>query len=200
MRRKKPVQERSRFTSDIILEAAQIILLTEGYERATTNYIAEKAGVSIGTLYQYFANKDSIISALIEQTVSKVSNGVKEVLRESMGLPLKVASKNVYTFLLHNLRENKELFYTFPKLSPDLIELTKNLSIEKFTHLTNKALLEQNKSEITTVDIEKSLIVLEVAILANLRRYIMENPAGMTDDEFIDSMSRLSTSYLKYEM
>ncbi|MFZ9087146.1 MAG: TetR/AcrR family transcriptional regulator, partial [Steroidobacteraceae bacterium] len=73
MRRKKPVQERAKVTSDSILEAAEIIIVNEGYEKATTNYIAEKAGVSIGSLYQYFPNKEAIISALIEQQVSRVS-------------------------------------------------------------------------------------------------------------------------------
>ena len=74
------------------------IIVSEGYEKATTNYIAEKAGVSIGSLYQYFPNKDAIISALIEQEVSKVATGLRAVLRESMELPLEQASRRAYTF------------------------------------------------------------------------------------------------------
>ncbi|OCC25602.1 TetR family transcriptional regulator [Croceicoccus estronivorus] len=200
MRRKKPIQDRAKFTSDAILEAAEIIVLEEGYEKATTNYIAEKAGVSIGSLYQYFPNKNSIISALIEQTVSRVANGMRVVLREAMELPLEIASRNAFSYLLDNLREKKELFYSLPKRSPELIELTQNLSVEKFTHQTNRVLLEQHQDEMVPMDLEKALIVLEIGILANMRRYIMENPAGMTDEEFIDSMVRLSTAYLKYDL
>ena len=73
MRRKTPIQSRAKVTSEAILEAAEIIVLKDGYEKATTNYIAERAGVSIGSLYQYFPNKDSILSALIELKVSRLA-------------------------------------------------------------------------------------------------------------------------------
>jgi len=65
--RKTPRQERSRLTVDAILMAAAHILKTEGPERATTNRIAEKAGVSIGSLYQYFPNKEAIVALLRER-------------------------------------------------------------------------------------------------------------------------------------
>src|SRR5262247_3195924 len=65
--RKRPVQERSRSTVDVILEAAAQVLERDGYAAATTDLIAERAGVSIGTLYQYFPNKDSILLALTQE-------------------------------------------------------------------------------------------------------------------------------------
>lgn len=200
LRRKDPIQDRARVTSDAILEAAEIIIVNEGFEKATTNYIAEKAGVSIGSLYQYFPNKYAIISSLIEQAVSKVAMGIRNVLRESMELPLEMASRNCFRYLLEKFRERKELFYSLPKMSPELIELTQNLSVEKFTHLTNLALLEQHRDEIVIKDLEAGLIVLEISILANMRRYIMGKHSNMNDDEFIEAMVRLSTAFLTAEL
>jgi AcrR family transcriptional regulator len=200
VRRKQPVQDRAKVTSNAILEAAEIIIIKEGYEKATTNYIAERAGVSIGSLYQYFTNKDAIISALIEQEVSKVANGIRQVLREAMELPLEQASRACYRFLLINLRAKKELFYLLPKRSPELIELTQNLSVEKFTHQTNLALLEQHAHEIRVPDIEKALVILEIGILANIRKFVMGEHMEMSDDEFIDALARLSTVYLKADL
>ena len=109
------------------------------------------------------------------------------------------ASRNAFTYLLHNLRDKKELFYSLPKRSPELIELTQNLSVEKFTHQTNLALLEQHRDEIVVEDLEKALVILEISILANIRKYIMGEHVAMTDEEFVDSLSRLSTAFLKYE-
>src|SRR5271168_2652544 len=63
--RKAPAQERSRETVDVILEASARILESDGLRGFNTNAIAAKAGVSIGSLYQYFPNKDSIVLALI---------------------------------------------------------------------------------------------------------------------------------------
>ncbi len=62
--RKSPIQDRSRRTVETILEAAAQVLETRGYATATTDRIAERAGVSVGTLYQYFPNKDAILLAL----------------------------------------------------------------------------------------------------------------------------------------
>lgn len=70
--RKSPTQARAEHTVDAILEAAAQILQSDGEERLNTNRIAERAGFSIGTLYQYFADKEAIIAALAERERDKV--------------------------------------------------------------------------------------------------------------------------------
>ncbi|WP_026909439.1 TetR/AcrR family transcriptional regulator [Patulibacter minatonensis] len=65
--RRTPVQERSVATVDAIVEAAAQVFARHGYEAGTTNRIAERAGVSIGTVYQYFPDKDAILVALVEE-------------------------------------------------------------------------------------------------------------------------------------
>ncbi len=65
--RRQAKQERARETVEIVLEAAARVLLDHGYALATTNRIAQKAGVSIGTLYEYFANKEEVFDALIQR-------------------------------------------------------------------------------------------------------------------------------------
>jgi AcrR family transcriptional regulator len=65
--RKSPRQQRSRQTVDAILEAATRIFGERGYAGGTTNHIAEQAGVSVGSLYEYFPNKDAILVALAER-------------------------------------------------------------------------------------------------------------------------------------
>lgn len=65
--RKKPRQRRSRETVEAILEAAAQLFQRYGYAATTTNGIAERAGVSIGSLYQYFPNKDALLVALAEE-------------------------------------------------------------------------------------------------------------------------------------
>lgn len=62
--RKKPIQRRSKATVDAVLEAGTQLLLTIGYDKASTNKIAEKAGVSIGSLYEYFPGKEAIFAEI----------------------------------------------------------------------------------------------------------------------------------------
>lgn len=88
--RKKPTQTRSRATVDAILAGAAQVLSANGYAAATTDRIAERAGVSIGSLYQYFPNKDAVLVALAEQHIDAgfalVRGLVAEALRERLGI------------------------------------------------------------------------------------------------------------------
>jgi hypothetical protein len=61
-------------------------------------------------------------------------------------------------------------------------------------------LLEQHRSEIVMQDLEKALVILEISILANIRKFVMGEHMEMTDEEFVDYLARLSTAYLKSEI
>lgn len=80
IRRRKPVQDRASSTVEALLEATAQILLSQGYERATTNEIARRAGVSIGTLYQYFDNKEALVAELARRHFGRIEAVVLEHL------------------------------------------------------------------------------------------------------------------------
>ena len=74
--RKKPMQSRSEETIEVVFEAAAQILQARGSEEFNTNAIAKRAGVSIGTLYQYFPNKNAILIAMARRELDKVSQTI----------------------------------------------------------------------------------------------------------------------------
>lgn len=76
--RKAPLQRRSAATVEAILEAAARILETEGLDGYTTNAVAERAGVSIGSLYQYFPHRDALTAALIERETAVLLQQTRE--------------------------------------------------------------------------------------------------------------------------
>ena len=80
--RKSPVQARSTASVDAILEATIQVLLTCGKESLTTTKVAARAGVSVGTLYQYFPNKSALLQAALKRHLDEVSAGVERVCRE----------------------------------------------------------------------------------------------------------------------
>jgi AcrR family transcriptional regulator len=65
-RRNAPQQQRSRLMVERIVDAGSAVLIQQGYDGATTNRIAEAAGISPGSLYQYFPNKEAIIAEVVE--------------------------------------------------------------------------------------------------------------------------------------
>src|SRR5688572_10373391 len=70
--RKKPQQRRSRVTIDTIFEATIQVLVANGLDKITTIQVADRAGVSVGSLYQYFPNKRALLAAVVKRHVSGV--------------------------------------------------------------------------------------------------------------------------------
>lgn len=88
--RKTAVQRRSRATVEALLEAAARVFEERGYAAGTTNRIAERAGVSVGTLYQYFPNKEALAVALLERhlelAMRRLDGWIARSLSEPRGL------------------------------------------------------------------------------------------------------------------
>jgi AcrR family transcriptional regulator len=81
--RKKPAQKRAKETVRAMIEAAAHILVREGYERTNINHVAKLAGVSVGSIYQYFPSKEALVAEvardLAERTKAQFQDGVMEV-------------------------------------------------------------------------------------------------------------------------
>ncbi|HEE6563133.1 TetR/AcrR family transcriptional regulator [Acinetobacter baumannii] len=93
--RKRPRQARSVATFEAILEAAARILESLGFAGFNTNAVAELAGVSIGSLYQYFPSKESLIVELIRRERAKLSNHIIEAIQQNDAADLKEKLKLV---------------------------------------------------------------------------------------------------------
>ncbi len=87
--RKTPIQARSVVTVDAVLQATLQVLLAVGKERLTTTRVAARAGVSVGTLYQYFPNKISLLQAALTHHMEGVYAAIEQVCREQTGNPLR---------------------------------------------------------------------------------------------------------------
>jgi AcrR family transcriptional regulator len=86
--RKTPLQARSTLTVESISEATIQVLLSHGTERLTTTRVAERAGVSVGTLYQYYPNKQSLLFAVLENHLHRVAGRVEHACAAACHKPL----------------------------------------------------------------------------------------------------------------
>ena len=106
--RKSPVQARSAVTVDAILKATVQVLLRAGKERLTTTRVARRAGVSVGTLYQYFPNKTAMLKAALTRHVEEIAETIEQVCREQNGNPLdQMATALMSAFLEAKMRDAK---------------------------------------------------------------------------------------------
>ena len=106
--RKTPVQARSSASVDAILKATLQVLIRVGKERLTTTRVALRAGVSIGTLYQYFPNKSALLQAALNRHMNEVTEAVERVCREQKANTLQhMATALINTFLEAKMKDAK---------------------------------------------------------------------------------------------
>ena len=122
-RRRAPRQERSRATVDAILQAAARILVSDGYDDLQTNRVADIAGVSIGSLYEYFPNKDGLIVTLISRFAATLHNELNQTFSTLDGASLDQA-------LVLLVRAAFSVYQRQPKLAAELLHRTPHLQAE----------------------------------------------------------------------
>ncbi len=107
--RKKPAQERSKETVRALLQAAARILEQEGYERTSVNRIADVAGVSVGSLYQYFPTKEALVAAVAHKLSDDMLAVFQDGLHEDAMLPFHDAVRAVVVRTVRAFRVNPRL-------------------------------------------------------------------------------------------
>lgn len=195
-RRKNPKQQRAVATAEAITQATEQIILQEGFKNATTNRIADVAGVSVGSLYQYFPNKQAIVKALIEATVAKAAARVRERLRSLMEEPLASALHQVMALLLEIYKEHHFILFEILDQVPELKQYTSNLAVEVYTHSTNLAFLEQHQAELTVSDLRTALLLIERATIHNMEYFLTQNPTGIGEEQLVDELTKMAVNYL----
>jgi AcrR family transcriptional regulator len=116
--RKGPSQRRSRLTVDALIEATARILIKEGYDRASTNKIATKAGVSIGSLYQYFPSKEALVAAVIERHARELSQVVSNAVLKVGARPIEIGVRELVAAAIDAHRVNPKLHRVLAERSP----------------------------------------------------------------------------------
>lgn len=116
--RRKPLQERSAVTVDALLEATAQILVAEGYEQTTTNHVAERAGVSIGSLYQYFDNKDALVMELLHRHFRRLEAALQAAKERVADAPLEEAVVELIHALMQVETVNPELTHVIMNQLP----------------------------------------------------------------------------------
>ena len=173
--RKSPVQQRSSATVDAILEATIQVLLREGKERLTTTRVAERAGVSVGTLYQYFPNKSSLLQATLRRHLDEVSETIRRVCAEQRNNPIaEMVESLIQAFFAAKMRD--------PKISAALYSVSSDVDGWRIAQQTSKRALKEIVSLLETapepLTKEPELIASMLQSMLNgVSRKLLESPA-----------------------
>ena len=118
--RKTPIQARSTVTVEAISEATIQVLLIHGADRLTTTRVADRAGVSVGTLYQYYPNKRSLLFAVFEDHMDKVARAVEVASENARNKPISEMIKLIVEAYVDVKMQRADISIALYRVAPDV--------------------------------------------------------------------------------
>ncbi|CAN7703374.1 TetR/AcrR family transcriptional regulator [Variovorax paradoxus] len=198
--RKIAVQERSRATVGSLIEATARILVKEGFDKASTNRVAEVAGVSIGSLYQYFPSKEALVAAVIERHQQQIMQMVRSELAQVRAQPLDQAIRRFVAVAVAAHRLDPQLHRVLAEQIPRVGRLEKLETFSRENFSLFRAYLETARDELAVDDLELASFVCVTTIEALTHNAVLHHGKVLTGDRMdalIDEGARLVTGYLK---
>jgi AcrR family transcriptional regulator len=199
--RKNASQERSRATVDALVEATARILVKEGFEKASTNRIAEIAGVSVGSLYQYFPSKEALVAAVIDRHNEEIMGIVRSALIEVADMPIDKAVRKLVTVAIEAHRIDPKLHRVLAEQIPRTGQLKDVEAFNREVHALVRTYLESRRNEMRKIDPALATFICVSAIEAVAHNTVL-NPAEMLTTEkmvrtLVDETTRMVVGYLR---
>lgn len=196
--RKSASQERSRATVKALLDATARVLTKVGYDRASTNRIAATAGVSVGSLYQYFPNKEALVAALVARHNREMLDLLREALKEVASLDLATAIAKLVRAAVDAHRVDPALHRVFDEQVPRMGQLAKIEALQGETFQLVRHYLEKRRDEIAVRDLDSATSILVTTVEALTHQFVIHRADTPDRDceRFIDEVTRLVVGYL----
>jgi AcrR family transcriptional regulator len=193
--RKSPVQARSAASVNAILEATIQVLLQVGKERLTTTRVALRAGVSIGTLYQYFPNKSALLQAALKRHLVEVTEAVELVCKEQEDKTLhQMVTALITTFLQAKMRKAKTSVALYSVSS----DVDGAKIVQQMGTRFNKAIVRMLATASNPLTTEAQLVasMLQDAMLAVSRRMLESGAPEKQFDTLSGELILMACAYL----
>lgn len=194
--RKRPKQQRSRQMVETLLDATARCIAERGLDGTSTPIIAELAGVSVGSLYQYFESKEELIEALVERIASDVTRALNAGVRATGDIELDVMARTAIRVALALLHSNAGLY----------LELVRNwyrLPTHKVADVLQQYFLEllrvyfaKHHRDVQVQDLHVKSFIIVNSTIFTVVRYLSGDHPLMTEDDIVNGLTEMITGYL----
>jgi AcrR family transcriptional regulator len=175
-------------------------LVRDGFDRASTNRIAEEAGVSIGSLYQYFPGKEALVVAVIERHNREIMQVARDAVVEAEGLPLEVAARGIIAAAIEAHRVDPDLHRVLAEQVPRVGRLEDIDAVERYARTFVRSYLEAHREEIDVADLDLAAFVLTTTVESLTHNAVLHRPEVLADGQagaFVDEITGLLLRYLR---
>jgi AcrR family transcriptional regulator len=195
--RKQAKQARSKNTVAAILEATTQVLVRDGYARCTTNRVAERAGVSIASLYQYFPSKEALVAALIDEHLTEILQLQAERMLQLGDSPVAELICELAVAHVQMHRANPELHRVILEQVPGLERLKAVVEFRRRTEAQVALLLAAHREQLQIADPTMTAFVLVNMIDALKQACLLDRAEYLNDPRFLDELRGLIKRYLQ---
>jgi len=197
--RRRPRQARAQATVDAIVKATARVLVEEGYDRASTNRIAHAAGVSIGSLYQYFPSKEALVAALVEHHQERMRDALDQALALGSSGSLTDRARLVVRGMIAAYRVDPQLHHVLCQEVPKVGELKKVYGFEQHLAEVCRRELFSASERLRLHDIDRAVFLIVHAVPSVVRAAIQADAQAHDDARLSEELTDMITRYLVSE-
>ncbi len=194
--RKEPKQDRSKELVSAVLKATKLIMLDTGTKSVTTAKVAKKAGVSVGSLYQYFPNKESLISLVIEDHFEKMKINLMNEMNHLEGESLKSKLHSIVSRLIEVHLEDKDILIALEDYSGELgLKVSERERQDSWIVFVQK-ILREHDHEIRNINYEVAAFMITYSIDNLIHEAIYRDASFIKGNELGDEIFNMVYNYL----
>ncbi len=199
-KRKAPRQTRAKATFDSIKIATTELARVNGFAALNTIQIAARAGVSVGSLYQYFPNRESIFLSLFEDTTAKLVEAMKARVPQILDAPLERAIHKTASDMLSLYKTHQLILLELPQQMPELHLSAHSLSFDQLIHGTLRLFLTHRKIGESPQMIEHRAFFIENILIGSIQRYLTRPPSRLPIKLFLRHVTAITVDYIERPM
>jgi AcrR family transcriptional regulator len=194
--RRVPRQSRSRETADAIVEAAARVFAESGLERATTTRVAEVAGVSVGSLYQYFPDKNALIEAIFERESRYLEARLVDLVGELGISDIPRVVRAYVELTIQTFEERAVLYRVLLEEVPKVAGLAATQAVDHAAAKRLRLLLELGHHRLAPRNLDIASLLLVRALRYNTIPVLREPLVGERRERYVDELTSLLCAYL----
>jgi AcrR family transcriptional regulator len=194
--RRRPRQKRSQILYDKIIATAKALFERYGYAYVSTNRIADKANISIGSLYQYFTNREAIALAVYEDACSKAALTMKRRTLESLHVPVEVSVPKLTESVFEVFEKDRYALLQLINEVPELRRVAQPLSFDSLITHTTQMFFGQHFTDVDSAIIARKSYIIDKCVIGVIGRYLNEKPDFLNKSQAIAEITELVTHYV----
>jgi len=195
--RKSPRQARSQATVEAILDAAARVLIERGYAATNTNLVAERAGVSVGSLYQYFPNKDALITALHDRHSRQMNKVIADAFERSTELDFEGALTAIIEGLVESHRVEAGLHRVLETQLAGHEDLDDHAKADAAINDRIVELMHRYRDDINVPNPQLAAFTLMHSLHGLVHAVVLDLPNGLSLEQGTREIVRMGKAYLQ---